>query len=154
MIYLQISDTITDAFQSASVDESTLESAAKRTLEYTGTPTDTDLSIVLTDDTQIHQLNLEFRDVDAPTDVLSFPGGEIDPDTGKPYLGDVIISFKRADAQAQTAGHPLGSELKLLVVHGVLHLLGYDHQDEKTKAEMWSAQDDILAQLENSEREI
>jgi len=108
---------------------------------------DGDLSVVLTDDAQLHQLNRDYLGVDAPTDVLSFPSSETDPETGVSYLGDVLISVPRAEAQAQSASHPLEAELQLLVVHGVLHLLGHDHAKPEDKARMWSAQAQVLDKL-------
>ena len=106
-----------------------------------------DASIVLTDDEQLKALNTQYLDVQAPTDVLSFPSGEIDPDSQELYLGDVIISLPRAALQAAAGGHSLEDELSLLAVHGMLHLLGYDHAEDDKKALMWSKQADILARL-------
>jgi len=106
-----------------------------------------ELTVFLSDDAQLHELNLEFLGVDAPTDVLSFPASETDPETGKPYLGDVIISAARAEEQARSAGHPLEAEVQLLVVHGVLHLLGYDHAEPEEKARMWALQARALETL-------
>ena len=106
-----------------------------------------DLTIVLADDEELHRLNRDFLGIDAPTDVLSFPASETDPDTGAAYLGDIILSIPRADAQAQAAGHPLADEARLLVIHGVLHLLGHDHAEADEKAKMWKAQGEILASL-------
>lgn len=122
-----------------------IERAAKAVLENQSA--NGDLSIVLTDDAQLHQLNREYLGVDAPTDVLSFPASETDPDTGTPYLGDVLISIQRAESQAQSAGHPLEAELQLLVVHGVLHLLGHDHAEPEDKIRMWDAQGQVLDKL-------
>jgi probable rRNA maturation factor len=79
--------------------------------------------------------------------VLAFPLGEIDPDLHVPYLGDVVISYPRAEAQAATAGHLVLDELRLLVVHGALHLLGYDHQDPSGKNKMWAVQAEVLESL-------
>jgi probable rRNA maturation factor len=106
-----------------------------------------ELTIVVTDDKRLQQLNRDYLEIDAPTDVLSFPSGEVDPETGKTYLGDVLISFTRAAAQAEAGGHPVEDELKLLVVHGVLHLLGFDHREEEDKERMWAAQTQILKNL-------
>jgi len=106
-----------------------------------------DVTIVLTDDAKLHELNREYLGVDAPTDVLSFPATEIDPETGASYLGDVLISIPRAEAQAKAAGHPLEAEVQLLVVHGVLHLLGHDHAEAQEKLKMWKAQTKILDEL-------
>jgi probable rRNA maturation factor len=108
---------------------------------------DGDLSVVLTNDARLHQLNREYLGVDAPTDVLSFRASESDPETGARYLGDILISIPRAEAQAKSAGHPLESEVQLLVVHGVLHLLGYDHANLKEKAGMWKIQSEILESI-------
>ncbi|NWF63173.1 MAG: rRNA maturation RNase YbeY [Chloroflexi bacterium] len=106
-----------------------------------------DLSIVLTDDRQLHELNLDYLGVDAPTDVLSFPAGEIDPETETLYLGDIAISIPRALQQAQNGGHSLEAEVQLLVVHGALHLLGYDHSTDEEKNVMWAEQAKVLERL-------
>lgn len=106
-----------------------------------------DASIILSDDDKLQELNIQFMGIDAPTDVLSFPSGEIDPDSGELYLGDVIISQTRASQQALAGGHSLEDELRLLVVHGMLHLLGYDHADADEKTSMWVQQSRILENL-------
>src|SRR5574341_1705851 len=106
-----------------------------------------ELTIVLTDDARLHELNRDDLRIDAPTDVLSFPASETDPETGARYIGDILISVPRAQTQADAAGHPLESELQLLVVHGVLHLLGHDHARANDKAQMWKAQTEILERL-------
>jgi probable rRNA maturation factor len=85
--------------------------------------------------------------VDAPTDVLSFPASESDPETGTPYLGDILISIPRATIQAQVAGHAVEEEVQLLVVHGTLHLLGHDHAEAEEKARMWKAQAEVMSRL-------
>ena len=111
--------------------------------------TDGDLSVVIEDDARLQALNQEYLGIDSPTDVLSFPSGEdeVDPETGRAYLGDVIISYPRADEQSAAAGHAVLDELQLLVVHGVLHLLGHDHAEPEEKERMWSAQSEILRGL-------
>jgi probable rRNA maturation factor len=106
-----------------------------------------DLTIVLTDDKQIQKLNQQWMDVDGPTDVLSFPSDEIDPESGNRYFGDILISVQRAAEQAKVVGHPVEAEIQLLVVHGVLHLMGHDHAGVEEKDQMWKAQGEILAQL-------
>jgi len=106
-----------------------------------------DLTVVLTDDAQLRQLNHDYLGVDAPTDVLSFPASETDPESGAHYFGDVLVSIDHAQAQAQAVGHPLASEVQLLVVHGVLHLLGFDHAEAEEKSRMWSAQAEILRSI-------
>ena len=127
--------------------ENLLERAAQAALEHESQASESELTIVLTDDARLHQLNREYLGVDAPTDVLSFPASETDPETGAQYLGDILISIPRAQAQADAAGHPLESEVQLLVVHGVLHLLGHDHAEPEEKARMWRAQAEILEHL-------
>jgi len=124
-----------------------LERAARTTLEHESHSLDSELSIILTDDTRLHELNLNYLGVDAPTDVLSFPASETDPDTGARYIGDILISIPRAQTQADAAGHSLESEVQLLVVHGVLHLIGHDHAEAEEKARMWKAQAEILEKL-------
>ena len=113
-----------------------------------------ELTIVLTDDAQLKKLNRNYLGVDAATDVLSFPASEADPETGTRYLGDILISIPRADQQARSAGHSLESEVQLLVIHGVLHLLGYDHADAEEKANMWKVQAEVLKSLGLSEIHI
>jgi probable rRNA maturation factor len=102
------------------------------------------LSVVLTDDTHLHELNLAFRGYDKPTDVLSFEGGAV----GERYLGDVIISMERVQAQAAKSHHTPDDELALLVVHGALHLCGHDHMTPRDKAIMWLHQRNSLRDLQ------
>lgn len=129
------------------IEESVLTRAAQAVLTYEGITEPTDLSIVIDKDDRLQDLNSQFLGIDAPTDVLSFPSGETDPETGESYLGDIIISFPRALAQASEAGHSPEAEVQLLLVHGVLHLLGYDHAESTEKEAMWAAQKTVLTQL-------
>jgi len=124
-----------------------LKNAARVTLKQQRQPVSANITIVLTDDAHIHALNKEYLKVDAPTDVLSFPADQTDPETGRRYLGDIIISIPYAARQAAKAGHALAAEAQLLVVHGVLHLLGHDHADAAEKARMWEAQGAVLTTL-------
>jgi probable rRNA maturation factor len=110
----------------------------------------TRVAVVITDDAGIQELNHDFLGIDAPTDVLSFSAQEeaegfVAAPEEESYLGDVIVSYPRAVAQADEAGHPVEQELALLIVHGVLHLLGYDHTEEEERALMWARQETILA---------
>ena len=111
-----------------------------------------ELAIVVTDEGALHELNLRHRGVDAPTDVLAFPDETRGPFVGAPglprYLGDVIISFPRAAIQARKGKHTVQAELQLLVVHGVLHLLGYDDVAAEQRAQMWAVQAEIVQALE------
>jgi probable rRNA maturation factor len=122
-----------------------VEAAARETLSQQDAVGE--LTVVLSDDAQLRQLNHQYLGIDATTDVLSFPEAETDPDTGETYLGDVIISVAQAQVQARANGHPLESELQLLVVHGVLHLLGHDHARSEDRTRMWSAQAEVLKRL-------
>lgn len=111
-----------------------------------------EVTVVVTDEQGIRELNRDFLGRDEVTDVLSFAAQEAGgpfvpaPEAGD-YLGDVIICYPRAVEQAQDQGHPADQELALLVVHGVLHLLGYDHAIDQEQAEMWAVQDEILGQF-------
>jgi len=147
MIFLQIAESIALPDGSAPVDVSLLEGAASQAIKQAAPELSADLTLVLTDDAKIHELNQQFLGIDAPTDVLSFPGGDTDPDTQTLYLGDVIISYPRALAQAKAGGHPVEAELQLLTVHGALHLLGYDHGTLQEQAAMWKIQAEILTRL-------
>lgn len=110
-------------------------------------PLGTGLSIVFTDDEEIRRLNQQFRAVDAPTDVLSFPSDEpVIPDEEEiePYLGDLILALPYIQRQAGAENHALDDELLLAILHGTLHLLGYDHDTAENQAEMWKVQSEAL----------
>ena len=101
--------------------------------EYEGFNDDFEVSVSFVDDEQIHKLNLEHRNIDRPTDVLSFPLGEngkydINHETGALLLGDIVISLETACRQAEVYDHSLEREVGFLTVHSMLHLLGYDHE--------------------------
>ncbi len=129
------------------VDPLLLEKAASITLETAGAEPECDLTVVISNDTQLQELNRQYLGIDAPTDVLSFQADELNPETGRRYLGDVIISYLQAQAQAEAGGHVVPHELQLLVVHGVLHLLGHDHAAEAEKDKMWALQAEVLIRL-------
>ena len=128
-------------------------------LEAQGVDVPWEVDVLFTDDEGIHQINLEQRDVDRPTDVLSFPmfdlrPGELptaedaDPGTGLVPLGDMVLSLERAKAQGKEFGHGTRREVAYLAVHSVLHLLGYDHMDEgPMKAQMRAREEAILGEL-------
>jgi len=124
-----------------------LEGAVRAALDNQSADFDSELTIVLTDDSKIQELNRDYLGMDSPTDVLSFPASETDPETGSTYIGDIIISMPYAARSAEKAGHPVEAEVQLLVVHGVLHLLGHDHAKPREKAKMWKAQAEILETL-------
>lgn len=138
--------TIDDEFEPLIAQEP-IERAAQATLLQETDHQNTELTIAIESEEVLHALNLQFLGIDAPTDVLSFPSDTVDPETNAPYLGDVIIAYPIAEAQALQANVDVTSEIQLLVVHGVLHLLGYDHANHRDKQAMWAAQDSILAKL-------
>ena len=120
--------------------------AAALTAENVGEPCGID--ILFTDDRGIHAVNLEHRGIDRPTDVLSFPIDETDPETGARFLGDMVLSLERAEAQAKEYGGGYAHEIQYLTVHSVLHLLGYDHLDEgEEKARMRAREKAIMKEL-------
>lgn len=102
-----------------------------------------DVVILLADDAAVQELNARFRDRDRSTNVLSFPAAE----TAFPHLGDVVLAYDCCAAEALAQGKPLSAHLSHLVVHGVLHLLGRDHEDEAEAEEMEAEEREILAQL-------
>jgi len=128
-------------------EEEAIRHAAAAALTHQDITQPTALTLLLTDDDTLHQLNRDYRQVDAPTDVLSFPLEGDSPGQTASYLGDIAISVPYAARQAHAEGHSLLAELQLLTVHGVLHLLGHDHLEPDEKAEMWLAQAEILQAL-------
>jgi probable rRNA maturation factor len=127
-----------------------LRAAARAVLSHQVVPVRGELTIVIAGDARLRNLNRQYLGHDRPTDVLSFPSGETDPAGGLLYLGDIAISFPRARQQAGREGHSVKAELQLLVVHGVLHLLGYDHVQPAEKDRMWAAQAAILGMLKSA----
>ena len=134
-----------------------IKKAATMALAAEGVDTPCMISVLLTDDPGIHEVNREFRGVDRPTDVLSFPQNELEPghfdpadcerdlDTGAVLLGDMMISLPRCQAQGEEFGHGFKREIMYLTVHSVLHLLGYDHVDEgPMKAQMRAREKAIM----------
>ncbi len=104
---------------------------------------DGDLSIVLTDSRMLNVMNLRYAQVDAPTDVLSFPADDAPRECceARRYLGDIVIAHDYASAQARATAAAISDVLCLLVIHGTLHLLGYDHDTNVARKKMWAAQD-------------
>lgn len=107
-----------------------------------------EVSVTFTDNERIHELNREYRNVDRPTDVLSFPlsdGEDYDTDGDAVLLGDIVISLERAQTQAEEYGHSFEREVAFLTVHSMLHLLGYDHETSpEDERDMFARQDEIL----------
>ena len=132
-------------------------------LDAEGCPYETNVSLLITDDEGIRQLNKEKRGIDAATDVLSFPmieyaqpadfsgleeaGTDFDPESGELILGDIVLSFQRIEAQAKEYGHDIQREYAFLIVHSMLHLCGYDHMEDTDRELMEERQKIIMARL-------
>lgn len=133
-------------------------------LDYEDCPYETEISVVLTDNQEIHEINKEFRGVDAPTDVLSFPSIEFDepadfstledtqpecfhPETGELIMGDIVISVERARSQAEEYGHSMLREIAFLMAHSMFHLMGYDHMTDEERNVMEAKQDALMEEL-------
>lgn len=139
------------------LDEAYLQRLASFVLESLHVHRDTDLGITLVDAATIEQLHLKWMDEPGPTDVLSFPMDELRP--GRPdalvpagLLGDVVICPQVAEVQAEAAGHDTATEISVLLTHGMLHLLGFDHATPDEEAEMFGLQRDLLLSFAARER--
>lgn len=132
--------------------------AVKAVLQHEGIETMCEVSVLITDDKDIQEINKKYRDIDKPTDVLSFPNFEITAgeydwmqdgaeENGLVHLGDIAISSGRAYAQAEEYGHHVGREISYLIVHATLHLLGYDHENAADKQLMRHKEESILNYL-------
>ena len=132
-----------------------LRRAIAETLAYEQYNNDVQVSVTLTDDEGIHELNTRFRGVDAPTDVLSFPLLDYEGETDEPpidemenMLGDIVLNLDRAHAQADEFGHSFEREAAFLTVHSMLHLLGYDHETgEADETDMRARQSAIMEKM-------
>lgn len=130
------------------IDIEQLLAAATAVLRQHEVTCETSLTIVITDDESITALNKKYRDIHQPTDILSFPAEKLPAEIEEAsYLGDLVIAYPYAAAQAEREGHDLSDSLGLLVVHGTLHLLGYEHDTEQNRLQMWAAQDKALEAL-------
>ena len=133
-------------------------------LDYVECPYDAEVNLLLTMNEEIHQMNLDFRQIDRPTDVLSFPmvdyeeAGNFDfldeadwyfhPESGELMLGDIVISKEKVVSQAEEYGHSIEREYAFLIAHSMLHLFGYDHMEEDERTVMEAKQKEILERLE------
>lgn len=139
---------VTNISNNTTFDVEKVEQAVSETLiEHNSV--DCEVSVLLTDDPHIKQLNRDYREIDASTDVLAFAMQEGEDYSGLNIhiLGDVVISLETAERQAESASHSLEQEVEFLTVHGVLHLLGYDHQSQTEASVMFEKQDIILERL-------
>lgn len=126
----------------------TVRRAALAALDGLSAPGPLEIGILLTDDATIAALNRQWRGRDGPTNVLSFPGDEAPPASGAPWpLGDIAVAWETLDREARRDGIPFADHLAHLVVHGVLHLRGYDHETDGEAAEMEGLEREILAGL-------
>lgn len=133
-------------------------------LDYSEFPYEAEVNLTLTDNDGIHQINKEFRQIDRPTDVLSFPmlnyntpgdfsfldeedNDDFNPDTGEAMLGDIVISVEKVFEQAESYGHSVEREYAFLITHSMLHLFGYDHMEEEEAKVMEAKQKDILHKM-------
>ena len=140
------------------------EKVIEKALDYEGCPYECEVNVILTDNQGIHEINMECREIDRPTDVLSFPMAEYEtpgcfeaieeeqpecfhPDSGELMLGDIIISLDKVKEQAESYGHSMEREYAFLLAHSMLHLMGYDHMVKEEETVMFQKQEEILQQL-------
>lgn len=148
--------------------ETIIKSVINESMDYENCPYEAEINVILTDNKSIHEINLEHRDVDSATDVLSFPMIEyskpadfdsleadmnvntedyFNPDSGELMLGDIVISVEKVKEQAEKYGHSQKRELAFLVAHSMMHLFGYDHMVEDEAAVMEKKQNEVLEHL-------
>jgi probable rRNA maturation factor len=144
--------------------EKIIRDVVEKSVDYEKCPYETEVNVILTDNESIHGINRDYRDVDSPTDVLSFPLVSYDtpadfdaieqspedyfnPDTGELLLGDIIISVEKVAEQAKKYGHSEERELAFLTAHSMMHLFGYDHMEEDEAKVMEAKQAEVLEQL-------
>ena len=151
MIYFQNDQEI---FKISYTQKLLVRKAVEATLEYEGYQNNAEVSVTFTDNEKIQKINNEFRGIDKPTDVLSFPLTDYEStetplaDELKGSLGDIVISLERAKEQAEEFGHNFEREIAFLTVHSMLHLLGYDHVNgEEEELDMRKRQSDILKNM-------
>ncbi|MFH1003542.1 MAG: rRNA maturation RNase YbeY [Chloroflexota bacterium] len=156
---MEIDVTIDEPFQ-GQLEEDWLRRVARQVLVSEGAGDDVEMGLVVTGQEQIRQLNRDYRRKDEPTDVLAFalrpeenpPGSPpfITPPDGQRHLGEVVVSYPQSLLQAAEQGHPVSREVATLIIHGGLHLLGYDHQTDQQEAAMRAREAAILDQLEEA----
>jgi len=143
------------------VDEEWLEYVTVTTLVTAGVPPPVEISLVIAGDHTVQNLNRTYRGVNRTTDVLAFALSEqghgdderfVVPPGEAEHLGEVVVSYQQAVRQAEEQAHPLNSELALLIAHGVLHLLGYDHEDPPDKRKMRAMEAKILDAIEKGRK--
>lgn len=151
-INVEVDDEVEDR-----VDQAALVTMLDRVLAEDGVDDGASLALVLADDLLLRELNLRHRDVDAPTDILSFPADEGEafpaPEGEPPFLGDIVVSVESVERQAEEAGLGAGEELSHVVLHGLLHLLGYDHEETADEAKMKAREEAVLGATIHAGRE-
>lgn len=140
--------------------ETIIQEVVETACDYVECPFESSVEVLLTDNDEIHEINLSHREIDRPTDVLSFPMndypapadfseiedmGTFDPDTGELMLGDIVVSIDKVASQAEEFGHSKERELAFLIAHSMLHLFGFDHMEEEERKIMEAKQEEILA---------
>lgn len=145
--------------------EALLRKVVEECLDYEECPYEAEVNILFTNDEEIKQINMEYREIDRSTDVLSFPSIEYEtpgdfskleedvasyfhPETGELLLGDIVISVDRAKLQAEEYGHSLEREVAFLTAHSMFHLFGYDHMEETDRKIMEQKQEEVLHRLQ------
>ncbi len=156
---MEINVLIDEEFEGR-LDAGWLQRIAKQALIAEGTAANVEIGLVITGQERVHELNRDYRGIDKPTDVLSFgmtqekPAAPpfVAPPDGILHLGEAIISYPQAVIQAQEHKHPVKEEIALLVVHGVLHLLGYDDEKPAERRKMRVRETEIMSQIEGVEK--
>lgn len=143
--------------------EKMLEAVVREALRHENCPYEAEVNLIITDDGEIREMNRQSRNMDKPTDVLSFPMNEynapgdftgiedrsdsFNPETGELLLGDIVISAQRAKEQSEEYGHSIEREMAFLTAHSMLHLMGYDHMGDEERLIMEKKQEEILQSL-------
>ena len=159
-LYFEEEGELTLSLSCREIAEEVIETA----LDLTGCPYEAEVSLLLTMDAQIREMNTQFRGIERATDVLSFPmveyplpgefgfleenEGYFNPESGELSLGDIVISKEKVISQAEEYGHSVLREYAFLIVHSVLHLTGFDHMEEDERREMETKQDEIMKRLD------
>ena len=159
-LYFEEEGELTLPLSCREIAEEVIETA----LDMAGCPYEAEVSLLLTMDTQIREMNTQFRGIERATDVLSFPmveypmsgefgfleenEGYFNPESGELSLGDIVISKEKVISQAEEYGHSVLREYAFLIVHSVLHLTGFDHMEEDERREMETKQDEIMKRLD------
>ncbi len=159
-LYFEEEGELTLPLSCREIAEEVIETA----LDLTGCPYEAEVSLLLTMDAQIREMNTQFRGIERATDVLSFPmveyplpgefgfleenEGYFNPESGELSLGDIVISKEKVISQAEEYGHSVLREYAFLIVHSVLHLTGFDHMEEDERREMETKQDEIMKRLD------